>query len=128
MIKLLHAKKRATENRDHAFEEILLDAGRSCDERIRDGADPAFLEEFSSIITYFDRYDSTCSTINKIAFMENVRISEEMIRSFLGNKHEFDSLQNDFFEELFISGLFSNLYLGKYGKTKIKVLSPRVTD
>lgn len=123
MIKLLLAKKRATENRDHAFEEILLDAGRSCDERIRDGADLALLEEFSSIITYFDRFDSTSSTINKIAFMENVRITEEMIRSFLGNKREFDALQSDFFEELFISGLFSNRYLGKYGRTKIKALT-----
>jgi uncharacterized protein (TIGR04442 family) len=122
MLKLLHAKQRADENRDHAFEEILLDAGRSCDERIRDGAEMALLEEFSSIITYFDRYDSTSSTINKIAFMENVRISEEMIRSFLGSKREFDSLKEGLFEELFIEGLFSNRYLGKYGKSKIKTL------
>lgn len=122
MQKLLHAKKRATENRDHAFEEILLDAGRSCDERIRDGADLALLEEFSSIITYFDRFDSTSSTINKIAFMENVRITEDMIRSFLGNKREFDALQSGFFEDLFTSGLFSNRYLGKYGRHKIHTL------
>ncbi|MHC1698728.1 MAG: TIGR04442 family protein [Geobacteraceae bacterium] len=123
MLRLLKAKQRANENRDHAFEEILLDSGRSCDERIRDGADIALLEEFSSIITYFDRYDSASSTINKIAFMENVRISEEMIRSFLGSKREFDALKEGLFEELFISGLFSNRYLGKYGKNKIKALS-----
>lgn len=123
MLKLLHAKQRANENRDHAFEEILLDSGRSCDERIRDGAEMALLEEFSSIITYFDRYDSTSSTINKIAFMENVRISEEMIRSFLGNKREFDALKEGLFEELFVEGLFTNRYLGKYGKSKIKTLA-----
>jgi uncharacterized protein (TIGR04442 family) len=123
MLKLLHAKQRATENRDHAFEEILLDAGRSCDERIRDGADMALLEEFSSIITYFDRYDSTSSTISKIAFMENVRISEEMIRSFLGSRREFDALQEGLFEDLFINGLFENRYLGKYGRNKIKTLT-----
>jgi uncharacterized protein (TIGR04442 family) len=122
MLKLLDAKQRAAENRDHAFEEILLDAGRSCDERIRDGADMALLEEFSSIITYFDRYDSTSSTINKIAFMENVRISEEMIRSFLGSRREFDALQEGLFEELFVAGLLTNRYLGKYGKSKIKTL------
>lgn len=128
MLKLLEAKQRAHENRDHAFEEILLDSGRSCDERIRDGADMALLEEFSSIITYFDRYDSTFSTINKIAFMENVRISEEMIRSFLGSKREFDALKEGLFEELFISGLFCNRYLGKYGKNKIKALSKGLTQ
>jgi len=123
MLKLLYAKQRATENRERAFEEILLDAGRSCDERIRDGADMALLEEFSSIITYFDRYDSTSSTISKIAFMENVRISEEMIRSFLGSRREFESLKEGLFEELFINGLFENRYLGKYGRNKIKTLA-----
>ncbi|MRR33247.1 TIGR04442 family protein [bacterium] len=123
MLKLLYAKQRATENRERAFEEILLDAGRSCDERIRDGADMALLEEFSSIITYFDRYDSTSSTISKIAFMENVRISEEMIRSFLGSRREFETLKEGLFEELFINGLFDNRYLGTYGRNKIKTLA-----
>jgi uncharacterized protein (TIGR04442 family) len=120
--KLLRAKRRATESRDHLFEEILLDTGRSCDEKIRDGADMAILEEFSSIITYFDRYDATSSAISKIAFMENVRISEDMLRSFLGAKREFDALQEGFFEELFITDLFSDRYLGKYGRSKIAIL------
>jgi uncharacterized protein (TIGR04442 family) len=46
-----------------------------------------------------------------------------MIRGFLGNKRELDLLQRDFFEELFISGLFSNRYLSKYGRTKIITLT-----
>ena len=122
LLKLLRPKRRATESRDHLFEEILLDTGRSCDERIRDGADMVILEEFSSIITYFDRYDATSSAISKIAFMENVRISEDMLRSFLGAKREFDALQEGFFEELFITDLFSDRYLGKYGRSKIAIL------
>jgi uncharacterized protein (TIGR04442 family) len=122
MLKLLQAKKRAVESRDHVFEEILLDAGRSCDERIRDGADMALLEEFSSIITYFDRYDATSSLISKIAFMENIRITEKMLRSMLGCRREFNGLQAELFEDLFVTGLLANRYLGKYGRTKIKAL------
>ncbi len=122
MVKLLHAKKHATENRDYTFEEILLDTSKACDEKIRDGADVTILEGFSSIITYFDRYDSTCSVINKLAFMENIRISEDMVRSLLGNKREFDALQQGLFEELFISGLLANHYLGNYGRKKVKML------
>jgi len=122
MIKLLSAKKQAAENRDYTFEEILLDTSKACDEKIHDGADAALLEGFSFIITFFDRYDSTSSIINKLAFMENVRISEEMIRSLLGNKKEFDSLRHDLFEELFITGLFANQYLGNYGRKKVKAL------
>jgi uncharacterized protein (TIGR04442 family) len=119
MIKLLFAKKKAAENRDHTFEEILLDASKACDEKIRDGADISLLDGFSYIITYFDRYDSTSSIINQLAFMENVRISEEMLRSLLGNKVEFDLLKPGLFEELFISGILENKYLGNYGRKKV---------
>lgn len=122
MLKLLYAKKQAAENRDHTFEEILLDASKLCDEKIRDGADISLLEGFSYIITYFDRYDSTSSIINQLAFMENVKISEEMIRSLLGNKSEFDNLAPDLFKKLFLSGIFENKYLGTYGRKKVSAL------
>ena len=122
MVKLLHAKKHAAENRYHTFEEILLDASKVCDEKIRDGADVAILEDLSTIITYFDRYDSASSIINKLAFMENVKIPEDMIRSLLGSKREFDSLREGFFDELFITDLLANQYLGYYGRKKVGFL------
>ncbi|WP_129128104.1 TIGR04442 family protein [Geomonas oryzae] len=123
MLKLLYAKKQAAENRDHAFEEMLLDASKACDEKIRDGADISILEGYSYIITYFDRYDATSSAINQLAFMENVRISEEMIRSLLGNKHAFDMLAPDLFKKLFLSGIFEDKYLGIYGRKKVSHLA-----
>lgn len=122
MLKLLQAKKQATEHRNHTFEEILLDASKACDENIRDGADISLLEEFSNIITYLDRYDTTSQVINQLAFMENVRISEEMLRSILGNKKEFDTLSPDLFYTLFIEGVLENKYLGNYGRRKLTTL------
>jgi len=123
MLKLLFAKKQAAENRDHAFEEMLLDASKVCDEKIRDGADISILEGYSYIITYFDRYDATSSAINQLAFMENVRISEEMIRSLLGNKSAFDLLSPGLFTKLFLSGIFEDKYLGNYGRKKVTHLA-----
>jgi uncharacterized protein (TIGR04442 family) len=122
MLKLLQAKKQATEHRNHSFEEILLDASKACDENIRDGADISLLEEFSYIITYLDRYDTTSSVINQLAFMENIRISEDMLRSILGNKKEFDSLRPNLFNNLFIDGVLDNKYLGNYGRRKLTTL------
>ncbi len=128
MLKLLHAKKLAAEHRNHGFEEILLDASKACDENIRDGADISLLEEFSYIITYLDRYDTTSQVINQLAFMENVRISEEMIRSLLGNKKEFDALRADLFNNLFIDGILENKYLGNYGRKKLVTLVRGLDD
>ena len=122
MLKLLNAKKQASEHRNHAFEEILLDASKACDENIRDGADISLLEEFSYIITYLDRYDATSQVINQLAFMENIRISEEMLRSILGNKKEFDALRPNLFNALFINGILENKYLGNYGRKKLLTL------
>jgi uncharacterized protein (TIGR04442 family) len=122
LVRLLFAKKRAAEIRDHTFEEILLDASKGCDERIRDGADMALLEGFSHIITYFDRYDATSQVVNQLAFMENVRISEEMLRSLLGNRSAFEELRPGLFGEIFIAGLLENKYLGRYGRRKVTAL------
>jgi len=128
MLKLLHAKKMAAEHRNHGFEEILLDASKACDENIRDGADISLLEEFSYIITYLDRYDTTSQVINQLAFMENVRISEEMLRSILGNKKEFDTLRTNLFNSLFIDGILENKYLGNYGRKKLITLVRGLED
>jgi len=122
MLKLLNAKKKATEHRNHSFEEILLDASKACDENIRDGADISLLDEFSYIITYLDRHDTTSQIINQLAFMENVRISEEMLRSIQGNKSEFDALKPGLFNTLFIDGVLENKYLGNYGRKKLIAL------
>lgn len=119
MALLLHAKRQASENRDHTFEHILLETGKACDEKIHEGADLALLEHFSYIVTYFDRYDNTASVINQLAFMENVQFGEEHIRSLLGNKKAFDELDASLWNDLFFKQVYDNKYLGQFGRKKI---------
>jgi len=122
MLKLIRAKKRAMEIRDHSFDQLLLDASKVCDEKIRDGADPSLLDGFSYVITYLDRYDSVASLVSNLAFMEAVRISDEMLRCLLEHKAAFDNLKDDCFMELFIDELFENAYLGRFGRRKVQAL------
>lgn len=122
MAVLLHAKRQASENRDHTFEHILLETGKACDEKIHEGADLALLENFSYIITYFDRYDNTSAVINQLAFMENVNFGEEQIRSLMGNKEAFDELDPRLWAELFFNRVLENKYLGQFGRKKILCL------
>jgi len=119
---LLHAKRQASDNRDHTFEHILLETGKACDEKIHEGADLSLLEHFSYIITYFDRYDNTSSVINQLAFMENVHFGEEQIRSLLGNKKAFDELNGKLWKDLFFKQVLENKYLGQFGRKKIVCL------
>lgn len=122
MLRLIKAKKNAMEKRDHAFDQLLLDASKECDEKIRDGADPELLDGFSYVITYLDRFDGVANLINNLAFMENVRINDEMLRGLLEHKAAFDNLRPDCFRELFIRDLFENAYLGRFGRRKVQAL------
>jgi uncharacterized protein (TIGR04442 family) len=122
LIKLLIAKQKSTAVRDQAFEGLLLDTVRACDEHARDTNDMFALESMSSILTYFDRYDSAASTINNLAFMENSTLSEDNIRSLFGNKEVFDQIGPDLFREIFIDPLRENRYLTRYGRKKVDTL------
>ena len=122
MLLLLRAKKYATAARDAQFDQMMLDFSRKCDEMIRDGASQAMLSGFSYIVTYLDRLDSTMSLIGQLAFMENVRINEEILRGLMEHKAAFDNLSPGCFNELFLVDLFSNPYLGRFGRQKMTVL------
>ncbi|MDD2539823.1 MAG: TIGR04442 family protein [Desulfuromonadaceae bacterium] len=122
MLKLIQGKKKAMDNRDHAYDQLMLDASKECDEKIRDGADSSLLDGFSYVITYLDRFDTVSNLISQLAFMETVRINEEMLRGLLEHKAAFDNLHENCFQELFIRELFTNAYLGNFGRRKVKTL------
>jgi uncharacterized protein (TIGR04442 family) len=122
MLTLITAKKKAMENRDHGFDQLMLDASKECDEKIRDDADSSLLDGFSYVITYLDRFDTVSNLISQLAFMENVRINEEMLRGLLEHKAAFDNLHGECFQNLFIRELFANPYLGNFGRRKVKSL------
>lgn len=121
--KLIKAKHLSHINNDMAFDQILLDIGKACDDLARENNDLSAFEELSSIITYFDRYDNVHSILSRIAFMDNFETSEDIIRSLVGNKREFDSLDRDLFKILFIEDLLKNKYISVFGKRKIKALN-----
>ena len=122
MLALIIAKKKAMENRDHSFDQLMLDASKVCDEKIRDGADPSLLDGFSYVITYLDRYDSVSNLVSQLAFMENVKVTEEMLNGLLEHRAAFENLREGAFIELFIRELFENAYLGRFGRRKVRTL------
>lgn len=122
MIALLEAKRRAGDNRDHTFEQLLLEAGKACDEKIRDGAGLALLEGFSRVLAYLDRFDAVADQLSRLAFMANVRLSEEMLTGLLSHKRAFDQLAPGLFGRLFFKGILENRYLGRFGRRKISSL------
>lgn len=123
ILKLIRAKHMASARNDMGFENILLDIGKACDEYARETNDFGIFEEFSSIITYFDRYDTVRASLSRLAFMDSVELTDDLLRSLIGNKSEFDVLDKGLFRESFVTDLLTNKYMNTFGKKKIKMLS-----
>ena len=122
LIKLLRSKLVALENRDSAFDRILIEVGKECDERSREAGDPTALEEFGNIVTFFDRFDNVYHVVNSLGFHEEERLLEDKLRSLMMSKKIFDDIQENFFHDLFIVPVLKNVYLPQYGQKKVEAL------
>ncbi len=123
LVQLMENKQKAAANRDQTFEELLLDTGRLIDEIGREEEDFERLESFGELITLFDRIDHTTTLVNKLAFMDDVELSPEQVRSLFGNMQVFENLQRGLFQQLFIAPILSNEYVLSYGKKKLYALT-----
>ncbi|HEX7421508.1 MAG TPA: TIGR04442 family protein [Thermoanaerobaculia bacterium] len=123
MVQLMENKQRAAANRDQTFEELLLDTGRQIDEIARTDEDVDRLESFGELVTLFDRIDHTTTLINKLAFMDDVELTQEQVRSLIGNMQIFEKLRRGLFQQLFIDPIVSNEYALSYGKKKLYALT-----
>jgi len=122
LVKLLKSKLIALENRDSAFDRILIEVGKACDDLSHEMGDAGSLEEFGNIVTFFDRFDNIYHTVNRVAFHEEEKVPDDKLRSLLFNKKVFDGIQDNLFRELFFIPVLKNLYLPRYGRTKVEVL------
>jgi uncharacterized protein (TIGR04442 family) len=122
IIRLIRSKHTAYAQNDRGFEQILLDIGRACDELSRETNDFTVFEEFSSIVTYFDRYDNVQALLSQISFMKNIDFTEDSLRSLAGNKKAFDALDTGLFRAVFVRDLLQNKYITAYGTRKLKLI------
>lgn len=122
IIKLIKAKKIAYLQGDKTFEQILLDTVKACDEAARENNDFSFFEEFTSIVTYFDRFDNVYTLLSQIAFMEDVEFNEDSLRRLINYKKDFDRLNINLFYDIFIKELLNNKYITNYGRKKLNII------
>jgi uncharacterized protein (TIGR04442 family) len=123
LVQLMDNKQKAAANRDQTFEELLLETGRLIDEIGREEEDFERLESFGELVTLFDRIDHTTTLINKLAFMDDIELSPEQVRSLLGNMQVFEKLRRGLFQQLFIDPVVNNEYALAYGKKKLYALT-----
>ncbi|MDX1763604.1 MAG: TIGR04442 family protein, partial [bacterium] len=128
LIKLLWAKQRATEFQDPAFDGILMDTVRLCDELSEREGNDWPLENFGYIITHFDRYDASYVIINELAFNEDADLTPDKLKSLMGHKKAFDEISPALFRDLLIAPPLQNKYLTAYGRKKLQALTDGIRN
>jgi uncharacterized protein (TIGR04442 family) len=123
LVQLMENKQKAAAMRDQTFEELLLETGRLIDEISREEEDFERLESFGELVTLFDRIDHTTTLVNRLAFMDDVELTPEQVRSLLGNMQVFEKLRRGLFQQLFIDPVVNNEYALAYGKKKLYALT-----
>ncbi len=123
LVQLMENKQRAAAMRDQTFEEVLLETGRLIDEISREEEDFERMESFGELVTLFDRIDHTTTLVNRLAFMDDVELTQEQVRSLLGNMQVFEKLRRGLFQQLFIDPVVNNEYALAYGKKKLYALT-----
>lgn len=126
IIRLIWAKKKSLVNRDISFEQTFLDTGRLIDEKVSKEGDFFLMEGFNKIITYFDRFDTTYQLLTKISFVPETDITENHLRSLVGNYRIFEELKKGLFFEIFFSDLYKDPYLTNYGKKRLSFLEKQI--
>ena len=93
---------------------------KSCDELSRETDDFLVFEEFSSIVTYFDRYDNVQALFSHILFMQKDIRTASM--SLLGNKVPSMTSTTAFSRQCSANACSANRYITSYGKRKLKLI------
>lgn len=122
IVSLLHHKRRAMNSRDFHFDQIMLETSKACDEKVHATGDISLGDKLTSILNYFEQYETCLTEINNLAFMVGVRITEPMLRDIQRGYRLLERLQPGLFRRLLFDDLLGNRFLGNYGRRKVSVL------
>ena len=122
LVHLLFIRKRAFEQQERRFDQVLLDAGRACDERARDGVAAHLTQLFNFLIGFFGKVETALGHISRLAFMDSEHLSVALLLELKKDQTIFDTIEAGLFRRLFVDDLLENPLLGSYGRRRIKSL------
>mgnify|MGYP000704597683 CR=1 FL=1 len=122
LVRLLHAKRQAIDQRYVGFEAVLLDAAHASDEWARRGKAGKLRMQFEQLTNYLDLFDRASALVNSIAFIDDFEITTPRLEELLESQKAFDELKPLLFEELFVVPLEENRYLNLYGRRRLEAM------
>jgi uncharacterized protein (TIGR04442 family) len=124
IIATLRARKDALTANNQRFEQLLLDIGKYCDERLDMNtlAGQTGRKNFHHLIDVVHRMEEASQRINKMVFFARGIPDNETLAICIECWHELNLLKPGLFKELLLDDLFSNNLIGRMGRKRLKSL------
>ncbi|MBX7221540.1 MAG: TIGR04442 family protein [Blastocatellia bacterium] len=128
LVRLMHYKRQAVENRSLQFENALAELTRDSEGWQFQTSNEAAIEAFHGVIANFDRFDTLSAIINGVAFIDDFELTEERLYTLARNQVIFENIRENLFTELFFEPIKNNRYLNAYGRQRLEALSHGIKE
>lgn len=117
----LLAKKESSELNDQGFEQLILDIGTYCDERLDDASDvgKTVRKNFLRLVGMLQRMDEASKRINKLVFFASGIPGIDTLNMLSSTWNELAAIHPGLFKELLVDDLVASDLLGRMGHKRL---------
>ncbi len=109
------------ESADHDFEQLMLEIGTYCDERLDATSESGKTarNNFLRLVGMLQRVDEASKCINKLIFFSQGIPGADTLKTLSASWNELSSIKPGFFQELLVAGLLASDLPGRMGRKRL---------
>jgi len=120
--RFLLANKIARDSGMRDFEQTKLLISKACDERYRDAKPDAIHAFFMQLVEYVHTFEDIQEQMSRLAVLDDIKLTEDNICMLQQGMELFEQFEASLFEQLFIKELTASVFIGSYGRRKVRML------
>ena len=121
-LSILQAKKESIEQNDQRFEQLMLDIGKYCDERLGDDAGKTARRNFLRLVGMLQRMEEASKRINKMVLFARGIPESDTLSILSASWNELNAIKPGLFRELLVDSLLASDLPGRMGRKRLTIL------
>jgi uncharacterized protein (TIGR04442 family) len=120
----LLAKKESIQQNNQRFEQLMLDIGKYCDEKLDDAtvAGKTARKNFLRLVSILQRMETASESINKMVFFARGIPGSDTLGLLSDSWNELNAIRPGLFRELLLDELLASDLLGRMGRKRLNNL------
>jgi uncharacterized protein (TIGR04442 family) len=120
----LLAKKESIQQNNQRFEQLMLDIGKYCDEKLDDAtvAGKTARTNFLRLVSILQRMEAASESINKMVFFARGIPGSDTLGLLSDSWNELNAIRQGLFRELLLDELLASDLLGRMGRKRLNNL------